>query len=173
MRNCCHCAAPIKGNARVFECTHTFHAECVGTNTPSRCPVCRFSKNLRTVATVAGGALAGAALAAALTPAILGLLGFGPAGPVAASIAAGIQSGIGSVSVGSLFALCQSIAMGGALPCGVYAAGAVIGLAIAAAAAFFIPAYRGNPGTEATASDFLCLTYRCWNRVCTWFRGLF
>lgn len=50
---------------------------------------------------------------ASLSPAILAAVGFGPTGPVAQSIAAGIQSSIGSVSAGSAFAILQSAAMGG------------------------------------------------------------
>ncbi|KAK0495247.1 hypothetical protein EDD18DRAFT_1171421 [Armillaria luteobubalina] len=46
---------------------------------------------------------------------LLGLIGFGAAGPVAGSLAALIQSSIGNVVAGSLFALLQSIAMGGSL----------------------------------------------------------
>lgn len=50
---------------------------------------------------------------ASLPPAILAAVGFGPAGPVAQSIAAGIQSSIGSVPAGSAFAILQSASMGG------------------------------------------------------------
>lgn len=50
---------------------------------------------------------------ASLSPTILAAIGFGPAGPVAQSIAAGIQSSIGSVSAGSVFAILQGAAMGG------------------------------------------------------------
>lgn len=50
---------------------------------------------------------------ASLSPTILAAVGFGPSGPVAQSIAAGIQSSIGSVSAGSVFAILQSAAMGG------------------------------------------------------------
>lgn len=50
---------------------------------------------------------------ASLSPTILAAVGFGPTGPVAQSIAAGIQSSIGSVSAGSAFAILQSAAMGG------------------------------------------------------------
>lgn len=50
---------------------------------------------------------------ASLSPTVLAAVGFGPTGPVAQSIAAGIQSSIGSVSAGSAFAILQSAAMGG------------------------------------------------------------
>ncbi|KAL5482936.1 hypothetical protein ACEPAI_9531 [Sanghuangporus weigelae] len=52
----------------------------------------------------------------ALMTAGLGALGFSAIGPVAGSIAAGIQSTVygGAVGAGSLFAFCQSLTMGGA-----------------------------------------------------------
>lgn len=50
---------------------------------------------------------------ASLSSTILAAVGFGPAGPVAQSIAAGIQSSIGSVPAGSAFAILQSASMGG------------------------------------------------------------
>jgi len=43
-----------------------------------------------------------------------GVFGFSAIGPVAGSVAAGWQASIGVVEAGSLFALCQSAAMGGA-----------------------------------------------------------
>ena len=52
----------------------------------------------------------GAVLAFVAKP-ILGLVGFSSAGVVAGSIAAGIQSTIGNVAAGSLFALAQAITM--------------------------------------------------------------
>ncbi|KAK0235638.1 hypothetical protein EDD85DRAFT_953448 [Armillaria nabsnona] len=52
---------------------------------------------------------------------ILGLFGFSAAGPVAGTLAALIQGGIGDVAARSLFALTQSIAMGGSLGTGVSA----------------------------------------------------
>ncbi|KAL5501308.1 hypothetical protein ACEPAH_8568 [Sanghuangporus vaninii] len=65
------------------------------------------------VATV--GALACIAGPALMT-AGLGVLGFSAIGPVAGSVAAGIQSTVygGAVGAGSLFAFCQSLTMGGA-----------------------------------------------------------
>jgi hypothetical protein len=46
-------------------------------------------------------------------PAVLGAVGFSTTGPVAGSLAAGWQSSIGLVQAGSIFAWCQSVAMGG------------------------------------------------------------
>ncbi|KAG6060490.1 hypothetical protein E4U17_004177 [Claviceps sp. LM77 group G4] len=62
---------------------------------------------------IAAGVLVAAAPGLAVVPA-LGGLGFGSLGPVAASAAAGIQSGIGNVAAGSIFATLQSAGMGGA-----------------------------------------------------------
>jgi len=53
--------------------------------------------------------------AAVIAVPILGAIGFSAIGPVAGSVAAGWQASIGIVEAGSLFALCQSAAMGGAL----------------------------------------------------------
>ena len=55
---------------------------------------------------IASGVIAGAAL-------IPVALGFGSAGIVGGSVAAGIQSGIGNVVAGSLFSVCQSLGMTG------------------------------------------------------------
>ncbi|KAL5117537.1 hypothetical protein ACEQ8H_004567 [Pleosporales sp. CAS-2024a] len=49
----------------------------------------------------------------AATPAVLAAMGFTSAGIAAGSAAAALQSGIGSVAAGSLFAICQSAMMGG------------------------------------------------------------
>jgi hypothetical protein len=54
---------------------------------------------------------------------VLGWAGFTAAGPAAGSAAAAWQASIGSVQAGSLFAWCQSAAMGGAALNGVQAAG--------------------------------------------------
>lgn len=53
---------------------------------------------------------------------VLGAVGFTAAGPVAGSAAAAWQSSIGAVQAGSLFAWCQSAAMGGAAVGGIQAA---------------------------------------------------
>ncbi|KAH0541841.1 hypothetical protein FGG08_003724 [Glutinoglossum americanum] len=57
-------------------------------------------------------------------PAFLGLAGFSSAGPVAGSMAALWQSSLGVVEAGSVFAWCQSAAMGGAAVNGITATGA-------------------------------------------------
>jgi hypothetical protein len=101
--------------------------------------------------------VAGTIIGVLLTPAALitglGAIGFSAVGPIAGkfpkpsvtwhstlrdilgSIAAVLQAGIGSVVAGSLFAVAQSIAMGGAIPVAVIAAGAVITGIMAAAVA--------------------------------------
>ena len=64
---------------------------------------------------------------------MLGFIGFSALGPIAGSIAAGWQSSLGAyVGAGSLFAWCQSAAMGGAAANTVFAtlvAGASAGAA--------------------------------------------
>ncbi|KAK0470046.1 uncharacterized protein EV420DRAFT_86284 [Desarmillaria tabescens] len=72
-------------------------------------------------------AVAGVALAPVILPPALGVVGFGAAGPVAGTLAAAIQSGIGNVAAGSAFAVAQSIGMGGAIPAGVYAVSGIVG----------------------------------------------
>lgn len=54
---------------------------------------------------------------------MLGAVGFSAAGPLAGSTAAAWQSGIGLVQAGSIFAWCQSAAMGGAAVGGIIGAG--------------------------------------------------
>ncbi|KAI0066025.1 hypothetical protein BV25DRAFT_1912830 [Artomyces pyxidatus] len=97
------------------------------------------------VAAVGAAAGIGAAAAPIVTQAVLGVVGFGAQGVVGGmnlpfgiyvnsqlggkctgSMAAGIQAGIGNVAAGSLFATCQSIAMGGAFPVVGFAIGAAI-----------------------------------------------
>ena len=72
---------------------------------------------------IVGGVVAGAAI-------IPIALGFGGAGVVAGSAAAAIQSGIGNVVGGSLFAICQSLGM-----TGFFTTAASSGAAVAATAA--------------------------------------
>ncbi|KAH9067535.1 hypothetical protein EDB87DRAFT_3643 [Lactarius vividus] len=75
----------------------------------------------------AAGATAGVFLVPLVTTAGLGVVGFSAAGPVAGTMAAGIQAGIGNVAAGSLFATAQSVAMGGAIPSIITAIGAGLG----------------------------------------------
>lgn len=62
-------------------------------------------------------------IAAAVALPVLGAAGFGALGPVAGSSAAAWQASMGVVEAGSLFAWCQSAAMGGAAVSGIIAAG--------------------------------------------------
>ena len=71
-------------------------------------------------ATIVGGVILGAAL-------IPITMGFGTAGIVGGSIAAGIQASIGSVVAGSAFAICTSLGMRG-----VFAASAAVGAILGA-----------------------------------------
>ena len=71
-------------------------------------------------AAVAGGVIAGVAL-------IPISLGFGGAGIVAGSVAAGIQAAIGNVAAGSVFAICTSLGM-----TGVFASSAAVGALLGA-----------------------------------------
>ncbi|EPE27545.1 hypothetical protein GLAREA_04336 [Glarea lozoyensis ATCC 20868] len=66
-----------------------------------------------TSAQVIGVGTATVAIAALAAPAALGVVGFSAIGPVGGSIAAGLQASYGAVPAGSVFALCQSVAMGG------------------------------------------------------------
>ena len=64
---------------------------------------------------------------------ILGAIGFSSIEPIAGSATAGWRASIGAVEAGSLFALCQSVAMGGAagLVTGTGVGGAALALAAA------------------------------------------
>ncbi|KAK4113359.1 hypothetical protein N656DRAFT_778128 [Canariomyces notabilis] len=84
-------------------------------------------------AVTVGGLAVVAAPAIATTP-MLAAVGFGPSGPIAGSIAAGVQSAIGNVAAGSVFATCQSAAMGGAGAATLASAAQGVGLGVAAAA---------------------------------------
>ena len=66
-------------------------------------------------AAITGGVIAGVALLPIT-------LGFGTAGIVGGSIAAGIQAAIGNVAAGSLFAVCTSLGM-----TGIFASTAAVG----------------------------------------------
>lgn len=78
------------------------------------------------IALVAGGTVA---VAPALAVGGLGLLGFSAAGPVAGTVAAGIQSAVygGTVASGSLFATAQAAAMGGIAVSAVQTVGGALG----------------------------------------------
>lgn len=69
----------------------------------------------------------------AITVPVLGAIGFSAVGPAAGSVAAGMQSSIGLVPAGSLFAWCQSVAMGGAalggVNAGIFGGAGVVGAA--------------------------------------------
>ncbi|KAI0037899.1 hypothetical protein FA95DRAFT_1568002 [Auriscalpium vulgare] len=78
------------------------------------------------VIAAAAGLAIGAVLTPIAAPAVVGLWGFGAAGPVAGTAAAAAQAGIGNVVAGSSFAVLQSIGMGGAVPVVGQACGAAI-----------------------------------------------
>lgn len=64
----------------------------------------------------------GVILAPPLIVPVLHMIGFGVGGPVAASMAVGIQSGIGNVVAGSVFATAQAIGATTVVPAGIAAA---------------------------------------------------
>ncbi|KAF1996227.1 hypothetical protein P154DRAFT_580154 [Amniculicola lignicola CBS 123094] len=78
------------------------------------------------------GSFISVCLAPVITAPLLGLVGFTGVGVAAGSLAAGIQSGLGNVVAGGVFATLQSAAMGGYGAATV--AGAVAQTAIAAEA---------------------------------------
>ncbi|KAH9920086.1 uncharacterized protein B0H18DRAFT_617130 [Fomitopsis serialis] len=117
-------AAQAQAQVAYFSCGHAYHRNrCIAADA-EKCPRCQL--NMTIGLTVAGAAI-GVLLAPVVAPAALGLVGFSAAGPVAGTLAAAIQASIGNVAAGSLFAICQSVGMGGALPALGYAAGAVAG----------------------------------------------
>jgi hypothetical protein len=73
--------------------------------------VIRFLRNNTTSAMFNSSALALPAVATTAIGAAMTYAGFGSSGIVAGSVAAGIQSAIGNVIAGSLFAIFQSIGM--------------------------------------------------------------
>jgi aquaporin Z len=91
-------------------------------------------------AAVAGGVIAGVAL-------IPITLGFGGAGIVAGSVAAGIQAAIGNVAAGSVFAICTSLGM-----TGVFASSAAVG-AILGAGILYLLLVNTQLGTEALGTN--------------------
>lgn len=95
-----------------------------------------------------GAAVTATSLAA---PLIIGAAGFGALGPIAGSSAAAWQASMGVVEAGSLFAWCQSAAMGGAAVNGIIATGATA--AGVASTATVAGAFAGNP--KATTQDLM------------------
>lgn len=90
-------------------------------------------------------------VASLLAVPVLGVVGFASAGPVAGSVAAAWQSSIGVVQAGSLFAWCQSAAMGGAA-LGVIEMAGVAGFAGAAGAT--LASVSNVPGLEEIFKRF-------------------
>ncbi|KAG8945991.1 hypothetical protein FRC04_012110 [Tulasnella sp. 424] len=110
----------------------------------------------RWFAAIAGGALltVGAVFVGpAIAVGALNLIGFGSLGPVAGSIAAGIQSAVygGAVGAGSIFALCQSAAMGGIVVGSAVEIAA--GVAALGAGARLIGGLGGSDGNDDAGPD--------------------
>ncbi|TFK97591.1 hypothetical protein BDV98DRAFT_574325 [Pterulicium gracile] len=89
---------------------------------------------------IAAGVVGGAIVTPLLGPAVLGIVGFSSAGPVAGSIAAYIQAGIGNVAVGSAFAGAQAAAMGAGVPF----FGQAIGGALVGGGTYLARKFRGE-----------------------------
>ncbi|TLD11525.1 hypothetical protein PspLS_11423, partial [Pyricularia sp. CBS 133598] len=112
--------------------------EKVGTTTPD--VAAQANRDIPKTNGTAAAAIVGAAgITMLVAPALialpaLGAVGFSASGPVAGSIAAAIQSGLGSVVAPSLFATFQSAAMGGYGAAAVFGAVQVGGGAMAASA---------------------------------------
>lgn len=92
--------------------------------------------------------------AAVVTLPIVGAVGFGALGPVGGSAAAAWQASLGFVEAGSLFAWCQSAAMGGTAVNAIIATGAAGG----GVAAFATAAAAGQ--SETLNVDGLMKTFR-------------
>jgi len=84
--------------------------------------------------------------------AVLDAIGFSSVGPVAGSVAAGIQSGIGAVKAGSAFALAQSITMTPAILAAA-SGGAVFGTGALAASGVIEFAYDDKGPPSVTWDD--------------------
>ena len=95
---------------------------------------------------MSGVTVSAVALAA---PAMLGAAGFGILGPAANSLAAGWQSSTGLVQAGSLFAWCQSAAMGGAAASTIATAG-FLGAGVTASATAVLSLGNQFSKSEAT-----------------------
>ncbi|CAG8949843.1 hypothetical protein HYFRA_00004170 [Hymenoscyphus fraxineus] len=104
-------------------------------------------------ATVLGGAAAVIGLG---TPLILGAAGFGAGGVAAGSIAAGLQSSIGLVQAGSIFAWCQSVGAGGAALGALLGVGGIgTGVALGATLAGVLDTEKTIEEAEALKRKFL------------------
>jgi hypothetical protein len=90
--------------------------------------------NRRRSRLILAGAAAGVVGAPVLLPTTLAMIGFSSLGPIAGSIAAGWQAGIGNVAAGSLFSVLQSAGMGGFGTGIITAVASAIGGALGAAA---------------------------------------
>ena len=90
---------------------------------------------------------------------IIGLAGFAATGPVAGSAAVAYQSSVGVIQAGSLFAWCQSAAMGGAAVNGIIACGAAGGSVALAATGGAIAGGQGALTPEKMKEMFL-MVYR-------------
>ncbi|PCH41777.1 hypothetical protein WOLCODRAFT_143751 [Wolfiporia cocos MD-104 SS10] len=114
MPNCNVCRQALLDHAIAqLPCGHVCHNHCVAHAGEAKCQTC----GLKLLATLTvGGAVVATAALPVVAPAALGVVGFGSAGPVAGTYATAIHAGIGNVAAGSLFASCQSVAMGGAIP---------------------------------------------------------
>ena len=88
-------------------------------------------------ASIAGGVIAGVALLPIT-------LGFGGAGIVAGSVAAGIQAAIGNVAAGSIFAICTSLGM-----TGVFASSAAVGAILGTGGLVTYLKHKFNPENDS------------------------
>lgn len=86
-----------------------------------------------------------------VTVPLLGAAGFGQGGVIAGSIAAGIQSGIGNVAAGSVFAFFQGAGAGGAALAAVN--GVVQGAGLVAAGAAAAKAVSSEGGDVSRHED--------------------
>ncbi|PCH41778.1 hypothetical protein WOLCODRAFT_17328 [Wolfiporia cocos MD-104 SS10] len=120
--DCLLCGGSFQAEARTqLPCGHIFHAECITPHMQAngmRCPRCRLYKKIfvTLLVSVAVGGATTAIISYAIIHAMLEGIGFSAVGPVAGSFAARMQSLIGNVRSRSLFAIYQSIGMGGAIP---------------------------------------------------------
>ncbi len=93
---------------------------------------------------IAGAAGVAAVCSPVIVPQALGAIGFGPLGPVAGTHAAAMMASAGTVAKGSLIAVCQHVAMTGAIGNGVVAVTAGAGAAAGAVGCVAVRAGRGG-----------------------------